>query len=479
VSKIDARLPHSLELERAYLGGLILGGEGFDLEVSDFFLPFHKALYAKLLQLRRDGKPTNDLALIAEALDARELEEVGGISYLAGLLDGIPRASNLSHYSEVLKQKSLLRKAIARSQLNTDKLWAANGDTPEVLREVFDSFRPYRGEVGQKRILTFKTGAALTTDRGQMISWLAKGLVAKGGITELGAKVKTGKTTLVLAMVRAVLDGEPFLGLPTFKTPVVYLTEQPTVSFRQAMERADLLDREDFLVLPYSETIGIPWAEVAAAATKECKRAGASLLAVDTLGQFAGLTGDKENNSGDALEAMSPLQAASAEGIGVIVVRHERKSGGDVGDSGRGSSAFAGVVDVVLSLRKAEGNAPKARRVLQSLSRFSETPSDLVIEMTDAGYVALGDAGETAVNDAKKAILAVAPQTETEAIDLKELSSNAEVSRQSAQRAIAELTEEGMLSRIGRGKRGDAFRYFLKEIRFCPTSNIEVGRKTQ
>ena len=44
---------------------------------------------------------------------------------------------------------------------------------------------------------------------------------------------------------------------------------------------------------------------------------------------------------------MQPLQqAAAAEGLGVLVSQHERKSGGEVEDSGRGSSAFAGAADI-------------------------------------------------------------------------------------------------------------------------------------
>ncbi len=41
-------------------------------------------------------------------------------------------------------------------------------------------------------------------------------------------------------------------------------------------------------------------------------------------------------------EALAPIQAIAGLGIGVILSRHERKSGGDVGDSGRGSSAWGG-----------------------------------------------------------------------------------------------------------------------------------------
>jgi hypothetical protein len=138
---------------------------------------------------------------------------------------------------------------------------------------------------------------------------------------------------------------------------------------------------------------------------------------VDTLSQFAGLTGDKENNAGDALEAIQPLQEAAAEGIGVVLTRHERKSGGDVGDSGRGSSAFAGAVDIVLSLRKPEGNSKKTLRVLHALSRFSETPAELLIELRENTYVALGEPHEAALREAKDSIIAIAPKSEPEAVD--------------------------------------------------------------
>jgi hypothetical protein len=48
--------------------------------------------------------------------------------------------------------------------------------------------------------------------------------------------------------------------------------------------------------------------------------------------------------------------AAGSAGLAVLMLRHERKGGGEVGESGRGSSAFAGAVDVILQLKRPEGN---------------------------------------------------------------------------------------------------------------------------
>lgn len=79
------------------------------------------------------------------------------------------------------------------------------------------------------------------------------------------------------------------------------------------------------------------------------------------------------------------------ESIAVVVVRHDRKSGGDVGDSARGSSAFGGAVDIVMQVQRNEGNSRPTIRVINALSRYDETPDQLVVELTEGGYVSHGD----------------------------------------------------------------------------------------
>jgi len=475
-------LPHSLEAERAILGAILLGGTGADeaitcIQVDDFFLPENRKIFCHLKALREQGKPTNDSVLLLESLHTtNEIEAAGGVAYLGVLLDGVPLVSHITHYIEIMESKSRLRRCAYVADSIVQMALGANGNAAEVLQEITNLLAQLREEAGQKRNLNFKTGADLANEIEGHARWIAPGYVAKGAITEIGAKVKTGKTTLILSLVRAAAEGLDFLGQQTLKTPTVYLSEQPVVSFRQAMQRADLIGREDFHVLFHSEIPTMPWPDVAAAAVDKCKRVGAALLVVDTLPQFAGLRGDAENNSGDAYAAMHPLQQAASDGIGIILVRHERKAGGDVGDSGRGSSAFAGVVDIVLSLRKPNGNSRKSVRALNALSRFSETPAELLIELNGDAYISLGEPREAALRETKDSILADAPKSESEAVDLKELAKGVGASRASAQRAVEELCGEGMIRRVGEGKRGKPFRYFRLENPSCPTSNIE-GQK--
>ena len=248
---------------------------------------------------------------------------------------------------------------------------------------------------------------------------------------------------------------------PTRKTPVVYLTEQNETSLREGLKRTGLLGREDFVVLYFKDIGGFQWSSVAHAAVQECKRRKAKLLVVDTLTQFAGIAGDGENNAGDALAAMRPLQQAAAEGISVLVIRHERKSGGTVGDSGRGSSAFGGAVDIVLSLRRPEGNHKRNVRLLQALSRFGETPEQQLIELADEGYRSLGEPGDVATEQERLDIIAAMPTEKKNALAIEALCDATDMSRAQLQRRLDELLNDGKIRKTGKGRKGDAFRYFL------------------
>jgi hypothetical protein len=472
-------LPHSQEAERAFLGGILLGAPSSELDrvdVGAFFIACHRVICSHLKQLKDQGKPTDDSVILWESLAGDDkIEEAGGIGYISQLAADLPRISNLAHYAQIIRDKAEVRARIYKYQSHSDRLFQANGDAAELLEEDAKGFESYftpRVEVESNR-MRFKTAAeAPTYDRTE---WIVRGLVPKGAITSLNAKIKLGKTAFVLAIARAVIDGAHFLGEPTTKTNVVYLTEQSASSFDRAIGVAGLRGQQGFMYLPFTETCGKAWPDVAARVIKACKENGASLLVVDTLSQFAGMAGDSENDAGAAQAAMLPLQKIAAEGIAVVIVRHARKSGGDVEDAGRGSSAFDGAADLILSLRKPEGNQPDNRRLLSSSGRYSgETHNNLLIEMTDAGYVAIGNQQETAINDAKETILASAPRSELEAATFAEITQATKIAKITVQRACDELVRAGMLNRTGKGKKSSPFLHWREEIRFDSTSLLEV-----
>src|SRR5262249_11307685 len=153
----------------------------------------------------------------------------------------------------------------------------------------------------------------------------------------------------------------------------------------ETLKRADLQTRTDLHVLHWHDVKHLSWPVTMAAVVTKAQAIGARLVITDTIGQWAGLRGDAENANGSQMEAAAPLQDAAARGLAMIVSRHERKGGGEVGESGRGGSAFSGAMDIVVSLRRGEGKTKPTVRLLQTLSRFTETPDSLVIDLTPRG----------------------------------------------------------------------------------------------
>ena len=111
-------LPHDLEAERAVLGAILLHPEHWPIVASiltpqDFFRDAHRRIYGAMARLIDAGRPIDFVMLRAELLRTGEFDEIGGPAYLAALIDGIPRATNLSHYAALVREAARLRHLIS------------------------------------------------------------------------------------------------------------------------------------------------------------------------------------------------------------------------------------------------------------------------------------------------------------------------------------------------------------------------------
>jgi hypothetical protein len=311
--------------------------------------------------------------------------------------------------------------------------------------------------------MRFKSAREILSPESRVeISWIAKPWLARSAITELVGKAKVaGKTTWALALCAAVLDGNDFMGGTTLKTAIVYLTEESEVTFRIALERAHIGPRDDFNVLFWRETLGKAWPDAMAEAVRVAIERKAGLLMVDTLAQFAQLTGDRENNAGDALEAVLPLQKARDSDLGVMMLRHERKQGGALGDSGRGSSAFAGAVDIILNLGRPKGNHGDTFRAINAVSRLDDAPAHLVIELSAEGYRSCGTTERPSTDAARNLVFCHLPAGSDDAISLEEIIEKTSHTRATVQRVLGDLKNEGEVIQVGHGVKGDPHRYYL------------------
>lgn len=129
----DKPLPNNLDAERSILGGIILDNTQHEraraiISPSDFFLPQHRKIWAAITALVETKNPgTNspvDLVTLTEHLfRSGELEQAGGAAYLAQLVDGVPRISNVRFYAGIVKEKAKRRAQIHAAELVQQRAW--------------------------------------------------------------------------------------------------------------------------------------------------------------------------------------------------------------------------------------------------------------------------------------------------------------------------------------------------------------------
>ena len=418
--------PQDLEAENAVLGAILLDPAAITrvrdfLNPEDFYRENNGQVYRAALNLFREGPPLDNVTLGSELEKLGVLERVGGRGHLAWLEEQVPTAANVEHHGRIVRNLSVRRAALQASK----ELGQAAANQSIDLDTVAERARQVaekvieRGQVAHS--LPVRTPAQLVAETPEEPPSVVRWLVLPGVITELSAPIKAGKTRFLMEMIRASLEGRPFLGLRTEPAFWMLVSEEGDITLSQALRDAglDKMNRpEDFLIVSRRQLADWPWPRLVEACVREAQYRAAgrpAALLVDTLSRCAGLGPEAEKDPGHAAVAMEPLTRAAAAGLAVATGRHDRKSGGEVGESARGSSAFGGEADVLLQLRRVRrgdhDEAPLSNvRELAALSRFQQTPGQddpLRIRLEPTGYVVLGTLGETAAAKAERRYQAI------------------------------------------------------------------------
>ena len=130
--------PHSMEAEQSVLGGLMLDNNAWDtvseIVVDDnFYRQEHRQIYRTMRKLVNDGNPL-DVVTLSEELDrTAELESAGGLDYLIELAKNTPSASNIRAYSEIVRDRALLRQMISAANEIADGAFNPEGRSSEEL----------------------------------------------------------------------------------------------------------------------------------------------------------------------------------------------------------------------------------------------------------------------------------------------------------------------------------------------------------
>ena len=135
---LERPLPHNLEAERSILGAILLDNHALNaaiekLRSDDFFLPQHRQIFDRMIQLGEKQQAIDTVTLMEDLTRSGNLESAGGISYLSQLADGLPRVTNVEHYARIVKEKAVLRSLIFSASAIQEQALAAGDDADTIL----------------------------------------------------------------------------------------------------------------------------------------------------------------------------------------------------------------------------------------------------------------------------------------------------------------------------------------------------------
>ncbi len=118
---VEPSPPHSLEAERALLGGLIrspkkLGEIREIVQANSFFSPQHRELYKLLVDMVNKGEEIDTLTVPVHIGKGGKADRYGGLPYVLSLPEKVPSTSNLEHYARVVAEKSVYRAIIVAAR---------------------------------------------------------------------------------------------------------------------------------------------------------------------------------------------------------------------------------------------------------------------------------------------------------------------------------------------------------------------------
>ena len=215
--------PQSLEGEKALLGSIMLKPECLydisDLIVAEsFYVEKHRGIYRAMRELFDKSEPIDVLSVTARLKATKDLERIGGASYLTDLVNTVPASANALHYANLVQKAATLRALIASAEFIAELGFDEGADLEEVLEAAEKKIYEVTNTPALHKFVTMRESLGEAWDR---IDHLHKsseemrgvptgfkdldGLLAglqRSDLIILAARPSMGKTSLALDIAR-------------------------------------------------------------------------------------------------------------------------------------------------------------------------------------------------------------------------------------------------------------------------------------
>ncbi|NCF74737.1 MAG: replicative DNA helicase [Gammaproteobacteria bacterium] len=344
--------PNSIEAEQSLIGGLMLDKLAWDkvgdvITADDFYRKDHRLIFSAIAALSESGSAC-DVVTVSEHLDSRgELENAGGLEYLATLSNETAGAANARAYANIIRERATLRSLISAGNEIAGSAFTNDGRTAaEVLEDaekmVFEiADKGTRGKKGFKSLKDILPEAVDRIDTLHQsdgdITGISTGYnefdkmtagLQPGDLVIIAGRPSMGKTTLAVNIAENAAIGSQ---VPT----AIFSMEMPAqqLAFRmisslgrvdQTHLRTGNFPDEDWsrintavqlmseAPIYIDDTPGLSPGEIRARSRRLQREHGLGLIVVDYL-QLMQVPGNKENRATEISEISRGLKALAKE----------------------------------------------------------------------------------------------------------------------------------------------------------------------
>jgi replicative DNA helicase len=232
---LASSLPGNVEAERSILGAILLDNFAYNqaaehLRPEDFSLDSHRRIYTRMVDLAESSRPIDMITLVEELDRRKELEAIGDVGYISGLVDGVPDRPSIEHYIKIVRDKALLRGLIHAANAAIVRAGEQGDAAEEILNDAeaaifqLSEKRIGRGFMGVQEIVKESFGSIdALLQRGQRITGLAthytdldemtSGL-QRSDLVIIAARPSMGKTAFAMNIAEnAAIEDQKVVGM--------------------------------------------------------------------------------------------------------------------------------------------------------------------------------------------------------------------------------------------------------------------------
>jgi len=130
--------PHSIEAEESILSAILLDNNRLydivDIITSeDFYRSAHQIIFEAASELFNQHNAADLVTVTNRLREKGTLEQIGGATYLATLVNTVPLAANVEQYARIIRDKSSLRKLIEKANSIVNRCYEERGKADELI----------------------------------------------------------------------------------------------------------------------------------------------------------------------------------------------------------------------------------------------------------------------------------------------------------------------------------------------------------